>query len=86
MPTLEKSPETVQIVPHPIRVGWTLLIAGEPISECFGHWDADDLGSALRHGSEHFTTVEIPPSPAMLPSLADALRRHGVVYLQPAAA
>lgn len=58
MPTLEKSPETVQIVPHPIRVGWTLLIA----------------------------TVEIPPSPAMLPTFADALRRHGIVYLQPAAA
>lgn len=86
MRTLEKSPETVQIVPHPIRVGWTLLIAGEPISECFGHWAPDELSVALRHGAKHFATVEIPPSPAMLPTLADALRRNGVVYLQPAAA
>lgn len=86
MPTLEKSPETVQIVPHPIRVGWTLLIAGEPISECFGHWAPDELSVALRHASALFATVEIPPSPAMLPTLADALRRNGVVYLQPAAA
>lgn len=85
MRTLEKSPETVQIIPHTIRVGWTLLIEGEPISECSGHWAPDELSVALRHGAELFATVVVPPSPAMLPTLADALRRHGVVYLQPAA-
>lgn len=74
-----KSPETVQVLPHPIHGDWTLLILGDPLDRCFCRWSVDRLGDAIAYASAHFARVIVPPRPTPEPGLLAALRQIGLI-------
>lgn len=75
MPSIvTQSPEIVHVIQHPIKGGWSLVIEGEPSSECFCHWPEEALGAAVTYASQHFARVVVPPPPAPAPLIGKALR------------